>query len=104
MNELIDRLREAAQPDRPVPADLAPYLEKVRLHAYEVTDRDVDELKAAGFTEDQIFEHGLGRHRRGPRPTRRGTGDPAVRLDCVDAVQVERPRRSSEAPSATRST
>lgn len=57
MNELIDRLREAAQPDRPAPADLAPYLEKVRLHAYKVTDRDVDELKAAGYTEDEIFEH-----------------------------------------------
>jgi alkylhydroperoxidase family enzyme len=36
---------------------MAPYLEKVRLHAYEVTDRDVDELKNAGFTEDEIFEH-----------------------------------------------
>jgi alkylhydroperoxidase family enzyme len=57
MNELIDRLREAAQPDRPVPADLAPYLEKVRLHAYKVTDRDIDELKAAGYTEGEIFEH-----------------------------------------------
>ena len=57
MNDLIDRLREAAQPDRPVPADLAPYLEMVRLHAYKVTDRDVDELKAAGYTEDEIFEH-----------------------------------------------
>jgi alkylhydroperoxidase family enzyme len=57
MNELIDRLREAAHPDRPAPADLAPYLEKVRLHAYKVTDRDVDELKAVGYTEDEIFEH-----------------------------------------------
>jgi alkylhydroperoxidase family enzyme len=28
----------------------------VRLHAYKVVDRDVDELKAA-FTEDEIFEH-----------------------------------------------
>jgi alkylhydroperoxidase family enzyme len=35
----------------------AQLLEKVRLHAYKVTDRDVDELKAAGFTEDEIFEH-----------------------------------------------
>jgi alkylhydroperoxidase family enzyme len=57
MNELIDRLRQAAQPDRPAPPDLAPYLEKVRLHAYKVTDRDVDELKTAGYTEDEIFEH-----------------------------------------------
>jgi alkylhydroperoxidase family enzyme len=57
VNELIDRLREAAQPTRPAPADLAPYLEKVRLHAHRVTDRDVDELKALGYTEDEIFEH-----------------------------------------------
>lgn len=55
-DELIQRLREAAQPDRPVPAELAPYVEKVRLHAYKVTDGDVDALKAAGFSEDDIFE------------------------------------------------
>jgi alkylhydroperoxidase family enzyme len=54
---LIARLRDAARPDRPAPAEMLGYLEKVRLHAYEVTDRDVDELKAAGFTEDEIFEH-----------------------------------------------
>jgi len=29
----------------------------VRIHAYKVTDRDVDELRAAGITEDEIFEH-----------------------------------------------
>jgi alkylhydroperoxidase family enzyme len=36
---------------------MARYLEKVRLHAYRVNDRDVEELKAAGFSEDEIFEH-----------------------------------------------
>jgi len=36
---------------------MARYLEKVRLHAYKVTDRDIDELKSAGFSEDEIFEH-----------------------------------------------
>jgi alkylhydroperoxidase family enzyme len=56
-DELIARLREAAQPDRPAPEQMARYLEKVRLHAYKVTDRDVEELKAAGFSEDEIFEH-----------------------------------------------
>ena len=54
---LIERLREAAQPDRPAPPECAPYLEKVRLHAYQVTDDDVQRLKEAGFTEDEIFEH-----------------------------------------------
>ena len=55
-DELIAALREAAQPDRPRPPELATYLQKVRLHAYQATDRDVDELKAAGFSEDEIFE------------------------------------------------
>lgn len=55
--ELIARLREAAQPNRPAPPELARYLEKVRRHAYKVTDRDLEELKAAGFSEDDLFEH-----------------------------------------------
>jgi alkylhydroperoxidase family enzyme len=54
---MIERLRETAQPDRPAPPELAAYLEKVRLHAYKVTDGDIEELKAAGFDEDEIFEH-----------------------------------------------
>lgn len=54
---MIDALRTAAQPERPAPAEFAAYLEKVRLHAYKVTDRDVDALKQLGFTEDEIFEH-----------------------------------------------
>jgi alkylhydroperoxidase family enzyme len=32
------------------------YLTKVRRHAYRVTDEDVEALRAAGFTEDQILE------------------------------------------------
>ena len=55
-DELIAALREAAQPDRPAPPEFARYLEKVRTHAYRVTDRDVEELKAAGFSDDEIFE------------------------------------------------
>ena len=52
----IAELLSAAQPERPAPAQFVPYLKKVRLQAYKVTDRDVDELKAAGFSEDEIFE------------------------------------------------
>ena len=55
-DEPIERLREAAQPERPAPPEFATYLEKVQLHAYKVTDRDVQELKDAGFSEDRIFE------------------------------------------------
>jgi len=56
-DDLIARLRVAAEPERPAPAELDHYLEKVRLHAYKVTDGDVEELKGAGLTEDEIFEH-----------------------------------------------
>jgi alkylhydroperoxidase family enzyme len=55
-DDQIEELRAAAQPDRDAPAEFAAYLEKVRLHAYKVTDRDVQELKDAGFSEDEIFE------------------------------------------------
>ena len=56
-DELIAELREASQPDRPAPPEFAAYLDKVRRRAYKVTDRDVEELKALGFSEDEIFEH-----------------------------------------------
>jgi alkylhydroperoxidase family enzyme len=56
-DELIQRLRDAARPERPAPPELAAYLEKVRVHAYEVTDGDVEALKQADFSEDEIFEH-----------------------------------------------
>ena len=56
-DELIAQLRAAAAPERATPAELSGYIEKVRLNAYKVTDRDVDELKATGFSEKEIFEH-----------------------------------------------
>jgi alkylhydroperoxidase family enzyme len=39
-----------------VPPDFETYLEKVRTGAYAVTDAEVDALKAAGHSEDEIFE------------------------------------------------
>ena len=56
-DELIARLREAAHPERATPAELEAYVEKVRLHAYDVTDEEVEALKRAGFSEDALFEH-----------------------------------------------
>ncbi|HYZ77428.1 MAG TPA: hypothetical protein VE596_08645 [Gaiellaceae bacterium] len=56
-DELIAELRAAAQPDGPAPPAFASYLEKVRRHAYQVTDADVQRLKDEGFSEDEIFEH-----------------------------------------------
>ena len=55
-DELIAQLREAARPDRPAPADFRSYLDKVRGEAYTVTDQDVEALKTAGHSEDEIFE------------------------------------------------
>jgi alkylhydroperoxidase family enzyme len=55
-DEPIQKLRDAAQPERAAPPQFASYLEKVRLHAYKVTDADVARLKDAGFSEDEIFE------------------------------------------------
>jgi len=37
-------------------ADAAALLEKVTKHAHKVTDEDIAAVKAAGVTEDQIFE------------------------------------------------
>ena len=46
----------AAAPNREAPHDFDAYLEKVRRHAYSITDQDVQELKDAGYSEDEIFE------------------------------------------------
>ncbi len=39
-----------------IPADLETYVEKVALHAYRVTDQDVEQLRTSGYSEDAIFE------------------------------------------------
>lgn len=39
-----------------LPADLAPYVEKVARHAYKVTPEDVEGLLEAGYSEDAVFE------------------------------------------------
>jgi len=42
--------------DAAIPEDLRPYVDKVALNAYKVTDDDVESLRAAGYSEDAIFE------------------------------------------------
>jgi alkylhydroperoxidase family enzyme len=54
--EPIEQLRAVASGAAPEPPSMAPYLEKVRSRAYTVTDADVAALKAAGHSEDEIFE------------------------------------------------
>jgi alkylhydroperoxidase family enzyme len=56
-DRLVARLQEAAHPARQAPPEFAAYLEKVRRHAYRVTDEDVQALRNAGYSEDEIFEH-----------------------------------------------
>jgi alkylhydroperoxidase family enzyme len=49
-------IRQAAATGGEIPEALAGYVDKVRNHAYTVTDEDVRQLLAAGYSEDQIFE------------------------------------------------
>jgi len=39
-----------------LPVDLITYVEKITRYAYQVTDQDVQALRAAGYSEDAIFE------------------------------------------------
>ena len=55
-DSLVERLRQAAQPDREAPPEFGPYLDKVRSNAYKVTDEDIQALRDSGYSEDVIFE------------------------------------------------
>ena len=39
-----------------IPTELEPYVKKVALHAYKVTDEDIEALKKAGYSEEALFE------------------------------------------------
>lgn len=39
-----------------IPEALRGFVDKVALHAYKVTERDIEELKRAGYSEDAILE------------------------------------------------
>jgi len=55
-DDVIRRLRDASQPDREQPEAARAYVDKVRLDAWRVTDADVEALRAAGLSEDEIYE------------------------------------------------
>lgn len=38
------------------PSTLNAYIEKLSKHAYKIVDRDIEYLKAEGFSEDEVFE------------------------------------------------
>jgi hypothetical protein len=48
--------RLAAATRTGVPERFASYVDAIHDHAYRITDRVVDELKAAGASEDELFE------------------------------------------------
>ena len=55
MSDPVAELRAIAASIAPEPAAAA-YLEKVHGGAYAVTDGDVEALRSAGLSEDEIFE------------------------------------------------
>jgi hypothetical protein len=52
----VERLRAIAASAEPAAPELEPYLTKVRTRAYTVVDADIEQLTAAGSSEDEIFE------------------------------------------------
>lgn len=56
MSEPIAELRDVVAQSAPAPVEMDAYLAKVSERAFAVVDRDVEELKEAGFSEDEIFE------------------------------------------------
>ena len=69
MDDPIDELRAVVSATPSARPELARYLAQVRLRAYTITNEDVDALKGAGVSEDEIFEQtvataiGEGLHR-----------------------------------------
>lgn len=49
-------LRWAAYRGAGLPGPLSGYVEKLRRHAYRVQDEDIEQMHAAGYSDDQIFE------------------------------------------------
>jgi hypothetical protein len=56
VTEWIEELRATVTGTGAAPPAMDAYLAKVRDRAYTVTDGDLEALKAAGISEDEIFE------------------------------------------------
>ena len=60
LRRAIERYASSLSAARPeaaiIPPELEAYVSKVTLYAYKVTDEDIAELKALGYTEDELFE------------------------------------------------
>ncbi len=56
MGTPLEELRETVTALPPAAPAMSAYLEKVRTGAHAIVDADVEALKAAGCSEDEIFE------------------------------------------------
>lgn len=54
--ELSAELRRQAAANQGLPEALAGLVDKIAHHAYRVQDDDIQAIKRAGYSEDQIFE------------------------------------------------
>jgi hypothetical protein len=54
--ELKTAIRHCLFEGKEPPANMARFVETVEKNAYKVTDSMVEELRAAGYSEDRIFE------------------------------------------------
>jgi hypothetical protein len=52
----VAALTRGEEPTAQVPPDTQAYIRKVALNAYKVLDREVDAMRAAGHSIDEIFE------------------------------------------------
>jgi alkylhydroperoxidase family enzyme len=52
----LARATRPGGPEEGIPAPLADYVDKVALHAYQVTDDDLAALQRSGSSEDAVFE------------------------------------------------
>lgn len=46
----------AAPPGAGIPAGLRDFVDKTALHAYRITDEEVEALRRAGYSEDEIYD------------------------------------------------
>jgi hypothetical protein len=54
--EHVASLTRQQEPEVQVPGDVQTYIRKVALNAYKVLDREVDAMRAAGYSVDEVFE------------------------------------------------
>jgi hypothetical protein len=54
--QYVAALTRAEPPASALPAAAEPYLRKVALHAYKVLDREVEAMRTAGSSVDEVFE------------------------------------------------